>query len=221
MSPHEVLEAHSSDSNANFQKDVLQLIPMRLSIKNTAFFCCDLQDKFRKLIYGFDSVIGTAQKMISASKILNVPLIVTEQSPSKLGSTASELDISSAVLFHEKTKFSMMTDQVVSCVQEKDLKSIVLFGIESHVCISQTTLDCLEMGIVPWIVADGVSSMNYGEVPIALERLSKAGAIISSSDSIIFELLKDADHSKFREISNLIKQSSVGTKLALDTLRIK
>lgn len=191
---------------------------MRLSIKNSAFFCCDIQGKFRKLIYGFESVVCTAQKMIEASKLLNLPLVVTEQSPSKLESTVPELDISSASLFHTKTKFSMMTPEVVKFVQEKQVNSIILFGIESHVCISQTALDCIELGLIPWIVADGVSSMNRGEVKIALERLSKAGAIVSTSDSIIFELLKNAEHAKFREISNLIKISSDNTKLALEKL---
>jgi nicotinamidase-related amidase len=157
--------------------------------------------------------------MIEASKILNVPLIVTEQSPSKLQATVPELDISTAAVFDTKTKFSMMTPDVVKFLKEKDLKTIVLFGIESHVCVSQTTLDCLEMGIVPWIVGDGVSSMNYGEVKIALSRLSQAGAIISSSDSIIFELLRDANHPKFREISNLIKRSSAETTSALETFK--
>ena len=189
---------------------------MRLN-RQTAFFCCDIQTKFKKLIYGFDSVVSTAQKMIDASKILNLPLIVTEQSPIKLGSTVPELDISSAALLDEKTSFSMMTPKVVQYLKVQEIKSIVLF--ESHVCISQTTLDCIELGITPWIVKDGVSSMNYGEVGIALSRLSKSGAIISSSDSIIFELLKTADDPKFKEISNLIKRGSDSTKLALETLQ--
>jgi nicotinamidase-related amidase len=158
--------------------------------------------------------------MIEASKILNIPLIVTEQSPAKLEATVPELDISSAAVFDAKTKFSMMTPNVVKFLKEKDLKTIVLFGIESHVCVAQTSLDCLEMGIVPWIVADGVSSMDYGQVKIALPRLSKAGAIISSSDSIIFELLRDANHPKFREISNLIKKTAAETTIALETLKL-
>ena len=98
---------------------------MRLN-RQTAFFCCDIQTKFKKLIYGFDSVVSTAQKMIDASKILNLPLIVTEQSPIKLGSTVPELDISSAALFDEKTSFSMMTPKVVQYLKVQEIKSIVL-----------------------------------------------------------------------------------------------
>jgi nicotinamidase-related amidase len=105
--------------------------------KRTAFFLCDLQEKFRPMISNFPQVLNTANKMIKASQILEIPLIVTEHYSKALGKTCSELDLLTAKVI-EKTKFSMVVPQLVADLDKFD--SIVLFGIESHVCILQTAL---------------------------------------------------------------------------------
>ncbi|CAG8534083.1 25197_t:CDS:2 [Racocetra persica] len=164
---------------------------MRIQKQSTAFFLCDIQEKFRPHIHQFQSVVSTAQKMISASKTLEVPLVVTEQNPGALGSTVQELDISTADVV-SKTKFSMYEEK-------------------AHVCVLQTTLDLLENDYEVHILADGVSSINYPEIDIALQRLKQAGASVTTSESILFQLLGDATHEKFKQISTLIKEYKEAT----------
>ncbi|KAI8921651.1 Isochorismatase-like protein [Entophlyctis helioformis] len=189
------------------------------SLASTAFFVCDIQERFRPLIHNFPSVVATAHKMIEAAKILSVPLIVTEQHPKGLGHTVAELDVAGAHCRLPKTKFSMWTPEVESIVtKELKSKSAVLFGIESHVCVTQTALDLLRNDIDVYVLADGVSSMNKEEVPIAIQRLKEAGAVITSSESILFQLLVDSNHTHFKAISNLVKTTKDSTASALKGL---
>ncbi|KAK9764704.1 hypothetical protein K7432_007591 [Basidiobolus ranarum] len=185
----------------------------KINPNSTAFFVCDIQERFRTLIHAFPNVIATAQKMVTAANHLDIPIIVTEQNPKALGKTVQELDISKAKCNVEKSKFSMFLPEVESLLK-KDLKvkSVVLFGIESHICVLQTCLDLLEHNYDVHVLSDGVSSMNYPEIDIALARMRQAGASITTSESIIFQLIGDAKHEKFKSISGLTKEYQQATK---------
>lgn len=96
--------------------------------------------------------------------------MVTEQNPGKLGATVNEIDVSSAIIRDSKMCFSMMTPKIKSYLTSNpQIEDIILFGIESHVCIYQTAWDLLSHNYKVFIAADGVGSMNPSEVPIALE----------------------------------------------------
>lgn len=97
----------------------------------------------------------------------------------------------------------------------QDRLDAVIAGIESHICVTQTALDLLELGHRVYIVVDGVSSVNPEERGVALARLRDAGAIVTSSESVLFEVLKDAKSSDFKAISNLVKETKEQTKDAL------
>ncbi|KAF9583912.1 Isochorismatase domain-containing protein 1 [Lunasporangiospora selenospora] len=181
----------------------------RIHQKSTAFFLCDIQEKFRPHIFQFPSVVATAQKMIAAHKVLDIPLIVTEQNPRALGATAPELDISGARINLPKTKFSMLVPEVEKELQ--GIKSVVLFGIESHVCVLQTALDLLEKNYDVHVLVDGVSSMNHYEIEPALNRIKTAGGYVSTSESILFQIMGDSSHEKFKLISQLVKSTKEAT----------
>ncbi|KAF8485339.1 Isochorismatase hydrolase [Russula ochroleuca] len=196
---------------------VVKLIPSR-----TAFLLCDLQTKFRPAIHGFDSLVTTANKLLKVAKIHDVPVIVTEQNPRALGKTDDRLNLASLGPLHlgtvEKTLFSMATPEFLSVLKNRDFKSLVLMGIESHVCVLQSTLDLLEHGYDVHVLADGVSSCNKEEVPWALERMRQAGAQITTSESVLFQLQVDASSPNFKAFSNVIKEEKEATSQTLQTL---
>ncbi|KAI9292131.1 isochorismatase domain-containing protein 1-like protein [Neoconidiobolus thromboides FSU 785] len=176
----------------------------KINPKTSAFLVCDIQERFRSTIFGYQGVINTAKKLVSAAEILESPVIVTEQYPKALGNTVKELDVSKARLIQAKTKFSMVTPEVLE--QLKGIESVIIFGIESHVCVLQSCLDLLRKDFDVRVIADGVSSSNKFEIPIALQRMRSAGAVITTSESILFELMGDAKEPKFKAISNLVKE---------------
>ncbi|KAJ1725457.1 hypothetical protein LPJ53_000387 [Coemansia erecta] len=184
----------------------------RLNARSTAFLLCDIQERFRPGIHAFESVVQVAQKMTQASKILSIPLLVTEQYPKGLGHTAAEIDISHAQLVEAKSKFSMLTEGVRKKLEDLGITSVVLFGIESHVCVMQTCLELLDNKYDVHVLADGVSSMNAPEIDIAVRRMAGAGAFVVSSESVLFQLTDDAANPKFREISALVKQHQAAAK---------
>ncbi|KAH9967725.1 Isochorismatase hydrolase [Lactifluus volemus] len=197
------------------------MIP-KLIPAHTAFLFCDLQTRFRSAIFGFESLITTGNKLIKAANILEVPLIVTEQNPRALGKTDDRLKLASLGPLHlatiEKTLFSMATPEFLDLIRKHKFKSLVLMGIESHVCVLQSTLDLLEEGYDVHVLADGVSSCNKEEVPWALERMRQAGAQITTSESMLFQLQVDASNPKFKAFSNMIKEEKEGTANTLQTL---
>jgi hypothetical protein len=96
--------------------------------------------------------------------------------------------------------------------------SCIIVGIESHICVTQTTLDLLALGHKVYVLADGVSSCNKEEVHIALARLRAEGAVVTTSESCIYEVMGDAGIGEFREIAGLVKETKEGTKAALGSL---
>ncbi|KAF2852651.1 isochorismatase domain-containing protein 2A, mitochondrial precursor [Plenodomus tracheiphilus IPT5] len=195
-------------------------------IANPALFICDLQEKFRPAIYEFPKVVATAQKLLNASQILNIPVFATTQNRARLGETCPELKLDApggikTVCHVDKTLFSMITPEVQKSLDSLNADgplSCIIVGIESHICVTQTTVDLLKAGHKVYIIADGVSSCNKEEVPIALTRLRHAGAIVTTSESFIYECVGDAGTAEFKEIIKVIKETSSSTRETLQTL---
>ncbi|ORY34941.1 Isochorismatase hydrolase [Naematelia encephala] len=195
----------------------------RIDPKSTVLLICDVQERFRSAIFGFDAMVGTISKMVKAAQLLEIPVITTEQNPRALGSTIPELGLSSLppnldLGTFSKTRFSMTIPSITSILQERSVKWAIIVGIESHVCVLQTALSLLETDTKPYILADGVSSCNRQEIPVALERMRHDGVTITTSESILFQLVDDASSPLFKPFANLIKESKESTKTALSTL---
>ncbi|XP_071493131.1 isochorismatase domain-containing protein 1-like [Diadema antillarum] len=181
-----------------------------ISPQTAALFVCDMQEKFKPAIKYFDEITVVTKRLIKGAYILDIPVIVTEQYPSGLGHTVGELelDVNKSVVF-SKTKFSMVIPEVVQKLDElPEVKSIILVGIEAHVCIQQTALDLLAKGFDVHIVADAVSARSMMDRQFAYERLRQFGAIITTSESVLFQLLGDKNHPKFKEVQALVKTSA-------------
>ncbi|GBF66878.1 isochorismatase domain-containing protein [Trichophyton mentagrophytes] len=194
-------------------------------IGNPALFICDIQERFRTITYEFPKLVSTSLKLLRASKPLNIPIYVTTQNTARLGPTVAEFDEylqpsnPNLRINCDKTLFSMITPEVKeklpNAASEKPLDAIIV-GLESHVCVTQTALDLLSLGHRVYIIADGVSSANAEERHVALARLRDAGAIVTTSESILFEIMGDSKIGVFREISGLVKETGKETKGALE-----
>uniref|UniRef100_A0A7S0V9V2 Isochorismatase-like domain-containing protein n=1 Tax=Polytomella parva TaxID=51329 RepID=A0A7S0V9V2_9CHLO len=188
---------------ASVVKSVGRLLP-----STSALFVCDIQERFRGAISGFPAVVETSQRMIRAANILDVPVLVTEHYPKALGNTVAELKevMKPDVAVFNKLLFSMYTPEVQNWLKERpNIKQIILVGIETHVCVLQTTLDLLSDGYEVHLIVDGVSSIKPFDRAAGLGRLGQVGTMLVSSEAVIFQLTKTAQNPRFKEISALVK----------------
>jgi len=185
-------------------------------IVRPAIFVCDMQEKFQKAIYQFPAVVSTTSKLLSAADILSVPVYVTTQNKRALGDTVSELPIPTSAIEVDKTLFSMCVPDILEKLEEESTVAIV--GVECHICVLQTTLDLLELGHKVYVIRDGVSSVNAQEIPTALSRMQQAGAIVTTSESWLFEFMGDSTRREFKSISGLVKQTKQSTRNSLEAL---
>ncbi|KAI9874665.1 MAG: hypothetical protein M1830_009428 [Pleopsidium flavum] len=163
--------------------------------------------------------------MLKASQILNIPIYATTQNKSRLGETCTELSLDShhpTTEHVDKTAFSMWIPSISRHFPPSAAMTspheIVVVGIEAHICVTQTTLDLLGQGHKVYVLADGVSSCNKEEVGIALRRLAREGAVVTTSESWLYECMGDAGISEFKAIAGLVRETKESTKASLETL---
>jgi nicotinamidase-related amidase len=159
----------------------------------------------------------------NSAQILSIPIFATTQLREKLGSTDPDLNLDSynPKVHADKALFSMWTPEVRKAIEATypgEQIEAVIVGIESHICVTQTTLDLLRDGHKVYVLADGVSSCNPEEVPIALARLRAEGAIVTTSESWIYECMKDASLTEFKAIAGLVKDTKEDTKSTMQSL---
>ncbi|KRX68721.1 Isochorismatase domain-containing protein 2, mitochondrial [Trichinella nativa] len=184
----------------------------KLSASNSLLLICDMQERFRNTIDFFPEIVQVAQRLLEGSKLLGVPVVATEQYPKGLGKTVAELDLAKYnVPVFEKTCFSMLQcDKVASHIQSQfsDRKTVILCGIEAHVCIYQTAIDLLEKNFNVHLVVDATSSRN--RVDRQLERL---GALLTTNECVLLGLVQDAGKPQFRAVQKLIMDLTPNTGL--------
>ena len=173
--------------------------------KVNALLIIDIQEKIIKPIFNKDSIIKNIKKLIDAYQILEENMFVSEQNPLKLGETIPELLPKVGFKKIEKMEFSLAhIQEFLIELKNKKITNLIVCGIETHICIQQTVLDCLEKGFEVILISDAMSSRNKLDHEIALQRMIQRGAILTTTESIIFELCKTADRKEFKEIRNII-----------------
>ena len=173
--------------------------------KVNALLIIDIQEKIIRPIFNKDSMIKNIKKLINAYEILEENIFISEQNPLKLGVTIPELLPKAGFKKIEKMEFSLANIQeFLKELKNKKVTSLIVCGIETHICIQQTVLDCLQKGIEVILISDAMGSRNRVDHEIALQRMAQRGAILTTTESIIFELCKTADRNEFKEIRNII-----------------
>jgi nicotinamidase-related amidase len=172
----------------------------------TAFLVIDIQERLMPVISDREEVFSNVNKLISGAGILSVPVVVTEQYPKGLGRVCKEIELPDNQEVIEKICFScILSDPVKTLLQKLKARSLVLSGVESHICVLKTALDALKNGYEVHVAADAVSSRRRFDKEIALERLRQSGAFIATTEMILFQLMDEAGSDEFKQISRLIK----------------
>ena len=179
-----------------------------LELGRAALAVIDVQESFRPHIPDFSEIAVRVALVAHAARLLGMPVVVTEQYPKGLGRTAAEVR---AVLPEdlepiEKTAFSSCgARQFVSRLEAAGARQVMLCGIEAHVCVNQTAHDLLARGYQVHLLTDCVSSRSAQNRQVGLDKMQRSGALPSSTEMALFELLRDARHEQFKAIQKLIK----------------
>jgi nicotinamidase-related amidase len=167
----------------------------------------DLQEKLLPAIFERERVIESCRRLMAGAAILDVPVLTTEQYRKGLGETTPE--VANAIQGFapmEKMAFSACgAPGFGDALKAKNVSSVVLCGIEAHVCVLQTCLDLVEQGLAVFVAADAVSSRTTENCRLGVQRMRDAGATIVSTEMVLFELLEKAGGEQFKKILSLIK----------------
>ena len=180
---------------------------MRINKDEAVAVIIDIQERLFPHIEDNEVLQKNTSVLINGMKILGIPLLCTEQYPAGLGKTITGinmlLECASPV---EKIAFSCC-DEPLFMKKLGDLRKrfVILAGIETHVCVLQTCLDLLGKSYIPVVVVDCVGSRKSTDRQTALQRMQSEGAILTTSESLLFELCRVAGNDQFKDISKLIK----------------
>lgn len=167
----------------------------------------DVQGKLATLMKDKDILFDNLVRMIHGAKALNIPIIWNEQVPEKLGETIAplkEILIDNAPL--PKVSFSCCGNPAfMERLKSSGRKQVILVGIETHICVYQTALDLIENGYEVHLVVDAVSSRYEVNKHVGVERMKVAGAVLTTVEMSLFEMLGKAEGEKFKEIAKIVK----------------
>lgn len=181
--------------------------PHLLSKEKTILLLVDIQEKLLKAMWKKEALISNLRKLIRVFKIMDIPILLTEQYPKGMGKTDPGIsELLKEIEPIEKLCFSCMgKDGFNEKLKSFEKNQVLLSGIEAHVCVLQTALDLLDQGYFVYVPYDGTASREESDYRNALERMQKEGVVIGSVESAIFELLKAAGTPTFKEILQIIK----------------
>lgn len=180
----------------------------KLIREKTGLLVVDVQEKLFPHVENSCIVMQHLQKVIRGFEILGLPVYVTEQYPAGLGSTVSTLKgvLGPHQVYFVKTAFSCLDDESIQKeLLKAPIEQWVVVGIEAHVCILQTVKDLLQHGKQVTVLNDAISSRSIYDFSTAIAEMRDCGARISSTETVLFELLRHSKAAEFKEISQLIK----------------
>ncbi len=179
----------------------------RLDVSQAQLLVVDVQERLLPLIHNHESLVARAERMIRAAKELELPTTVSEQYPQGLGPTVAPISEAAAEAPRvQKMTFSYCADggcrERILGVQRPQ---ILMVGIEAHVCVQQTVLDLLDLHMQPFVLADAIGSRRLFDYEFALQRMQAAGAVLTTVESVILEMVHDSGTELFKRILPLIR----------------
>ncbi len=176
---------------------------MRINAQDTIAIMVDYQERLIPAMREGSAVVTSARKLVEGLDVLGIPVYFTQQYTKGLGETVPELkEVIANTSYIEKIEFSAYSE-IKSLLQDK--KYVILGGVEAHICVLQTLIDLKEQGYTPILVTDCIDSRKQLDYTIALERAKQEGAILTTYESILFELLQKAGTDISKKIQKIIK----------------
>jgi nicotinamidase-related amidase len=180
--------------------------PSQMNAGDTGLLVIDVQEKLIPKIHGAEAVVRNVAFLIDAARLLDMPVQATEQYPKGLGATIPEL-AQRLPERPDKVAFSSCgVPSIVETFHRAARTKVVVAGIETHVCVLHTALDLLAGGFQAYVPVDAVSSRYVVDHDTALRRLEKAGAVLTTAETCVFEWVGGAGHPQFKAISRLVQE---------------
>ncbi|MEX0654066.1 MAG: isochorismatase family protein [Phycisphaeraceae bacterium] len=179
----------------------------RIRLADTALLVVDVQEKLVSVMHEPDYLIAQVGRLMDAAAALDLPVLITEQYRKGLGATVPELaeQAKRAVCNHDKLRFSSCIDPVRDELRQRQIRTVLVAGIEAHVCVLQTCLDLAAAGFVPAVVADAVTSRQPFDRDVAMQRLVQAGVVPTTIESAVLEMVAEAGGDRFKAVLPIIK----------------
>lgn len=179
----------------------------RFPASGAALLIIDVQEKLLPATLGEGAgVVANARRLIRAARLLQIPVLATEQYPKGLGPTVVAL---AELLPDRRPKTSFQAADAAGLMKaetESPIRHVTLVGIEAHVCILQTALELIDRGFGVQVVADAVTSRVYSDYASALRRLEFAGVVLTTTEAVMFEWVGGSEHPAFKGISAIVKE---------------
>lgn len=179
-----------------------------LDSSNTVLLVVDVQQSLMGVIHEGERVIRNTVRLIEAARIFSIPVVVTLQNPSRLGECVPEVESALPHVFRlDKMTFSCFgASGFEEALAEAGRGQILMCGVETHVCVSQTAHDLLARGFSVHIARDAVSSRTPENREVGVEKMRDSGCVITSTETAIFELTRDASSPEFKLVRGLVKE---------------
>jgi len=179
----------------------------KLDSQDTVIFIIDLQEKLMKAMKNRESVYQNTRLLLEVAKQYNIPVVSCEQYPKGLGSTVKEVKdyLPPNYYYLEKISFSAYTEELQEILQKIGRKTIIVVGSETHICVFQTSRDLVDAGYNVHVVRDAVCSRFKENYENGLDLMKSLGAIITNTETILFDLFQYSNTPEFKAISPLIK----------------
>ncbi|MCU0315147.1 MAG: isochorismatase family protein [Fimbriimonadaceae bacterium] len=180
---------------------------MRISPSDSVLVLVDMQPSFMANIYEIERVTARCKFLLEIAQLLEIPVLATEQYPERMKGTLPELAALLPKHPFAKMAFSCCgSEEFQKALRALGREQVILIGIETHICVTQTTLDLIEEDFLPYLVADAISARTREMHKIGLKRLQDSGALLAHSESVAYEWAVTAEHPKFKEMLAIVKR---------------
>jgi nicotinamidase-related amidase len=185
------------------------MTPPRLRAPHTAILVVDIQEKLLPHMHNAPAVAGQTRRLVAGAAALGLPVLATEQYRQGLGQTVPEvadaLTQAQGLGPYEKLKFSAWIEPVRAALIERQARSVIVCGIEAHVCVLQTCLDLVDAGYLTAVAMDAIGSRHPADQDAAVLRLTQAGVVPTTVESALLELTREAGTELFRRVLGIIR----------------